>query len=123
MANNYKFKGISLATTAQTSLLTAASGRTIIIRSVRISNKSGNTPDITLFVTDNSASATFEYLRTQSLTSHATLEVISKPLVLEENDILKGTMSATDAVDIVITYLEIFDEKSSWLNWFIYQMI
>ena len=32
---------------------------------------------------------------------------------LEENDILKGTMSATDAVDIVITYLEIFDEKSS----------
>jgi len=123
MANNYKFKGVSLATTAQTSLLTAASGRTIIIRSVRISNKSGNTPDITLFVTDNSASATFEYLRTQSLTSHATLEVISKPLVLEENDILKGTMSATDAVDIVITYLEIFDEKSSWLNWFIYQMI
>jgi len=113
MANNYKFKGVSLATTAQTSLLTAASGRTIIIRSVRISNKSGNTPDITLFVTDNSASATFEYLRTQSLTSHATLEVISKPLVLEENDILKGTMSSTDAVDIVITYLEIFDEKSS----------
>jgi hypothetical protein len=32
-------------------------------------------------------------------------------------------MSSTDAVDIVITYLEIFDEKSSWLNWFIYQMI
>ena len=111
MANNYKVKGISLATTAQTSLLTAAAGRTIIIRSVRISNKTGNTPTITLFVTDSSGSATFEYLRTQSLSANATLEVISKPLVLEENDILKATMSATDAVDIVITYLEIFDEK------------
>ena len=64
MANNYKVKGINLATTSQTSLLTSAAGRTIIIRSVRISNKSGNTPDITLFLTDNSASATFEYLRT-----------------------------------------------------------
>ena len=113
MANNYKVKGVNLATTAQTSLLTSAAGRTIIIRSVRISNKSGNTPDITLFVTDNSASATFEYLRTQSLTSHATTEVISKPLVLEENDILKATMSATDSVDIIISYLEIFDEKSA----------
>ena len=113
MANNYKVKGINLATTAQTSLLTAASGRTIIIRSVRISNKTGNTPTITLFVTDSSGSATFEYLRTQSLTSHSTTEVISKPLVLEENDILKATMSSTDSVDIIISYLEIFDEKSA----------
>ena len=113
MANNYKVKGINLATTAQTSLLTAAAGRTIIIRSVRVSNKTGNTPTITLFVTDNSASATYEYLRTQSLTSHATLEVINKPLVLESSDVLKATMSSTDAIDIVITYLNIFDEKSS----------
>ena len=113
MANNYKVKGISLATTAQTSLLTSASGRTIIIRSVRVSNKTGNTPTITLFVTDSSGSATFEYLRTQSLSANNSTEVISKPLVLEENDILKATMSSTDSVDIIISYLEIFDEKSA----------
>ena len=113
MANNYKVSGKSLATTAQTAILTAGTNETLIIRSVRISNKSGNTPDITLFVTDNSASATYEYLRTQSLTSHATLEVINKPLVLESSDVLKATMSSTDAIDIVISYLKIFDEKSS----------
>ena len=113
MANNYKVSGKSLATTAQTAILTAGTNETLIIRSVRISNKSGNTPDITLFVTDNSASATYEYLRTQSLTSHATLEVINKPLVLESSDVLKATMSSTDSVNIVITYLNIFDEKSS----------
>ena len=113
MANNYKVKGVNLATTAQTSLLTSAAGRTIIIRSVRISNKTGNTPTITLFVTDSSGSATFEYLRTQSLSANTSTEVISKPLVLEENDILKATMSATDSVDIIISYLEIFDEKSA----------
>ena len=57
--------------------------------------------------------ATFEYLRTQSLSANTTTEVISKPLVLEENDILKATMSSTDSVDIIISYLEIFDEKSA----------
>ena len=113
MANNYKVCGKSLATTAQTAILTAGTNETLIIRSVRISNKSGNTPTITLDVTDTSATATYQYLRTQSLSANATLEVINKPLVLESSDVLKATMSSTDAIDIVITYLNIFDEKSS----------
>ena len=113
MANNYKVSGKSLATTAQTAILTAGTNETLIIRSVRISNKSGNTPDITLDVTDTSATATYQYLRTQSLSANTTLEVINKPLVLESSDVLKATMSSTDAIDIVITYLNIFDEKSS----------
>jgi hypothetical protein len=32
-------------------------------------------------------------------------------------------MSSTDSVDIIISYLEIFDEKSAWLNWYIYLKI
>ena len=38
MANSYKFKGIALATTSETALLTAASTETIIIRSIRLTN-------------------------------------------------------------------------------------
>ena len=36
MANNYKFKGVALATTTETALLTAGSDETIIIRSILV---------------------------------------------------------------------------------------
>ena len=57
MANSYKFKGVALATTDETALLTAASDETIIIRSIRVTNNTSNTPTISLDVSDNSASA------------------------------------------------------------------
>ena len=60
MAHNYKFIGKAFATTAQTSVLTAASGETLIIKSINISNNNSNTPTITLEVTDTSASATYK---------------------------------------------------------------
>jgi hypothetical protein len=39
MANSYKFKGAALATTAETSIVTAASNETIIIKSIRVTNE------------------------------------------------------------------------------------
>ena len=59
MANNFKFKGVALATTAETALLTAASGETIVIRSIRVTNNTSNTPTISLDQADNSASAEY----------------------------------------------------------------
>ena len=55
MANNYKFKGVALATTDETALLTAASTETIIIRSIRVTNNTANTPTVSMDVSDNSA--------------------------------------------------------------------
>jgi len=55
MANNYKFKGVALATTDETSLLAASSSETIIIKSIRVTNNTSNTPTISMDVSDNSA--------------------------------------------------------------------
>ena len=43
MANNYKFKGVALATTTQTNLVTAGTGETLIIKSAIITNNTANT--------------------------------------------------------------------------------
>ena len=107
MAHNYKFIGKAFATTAQTSVLTAASGETLIIKSINISNNNSNTPTITLEVTDPSASVTYKILNTHALTANTAEELITKPLILEETDILKATMSSTDAADLTISYLSI----------------
>jgi len=107
MANNYKFTGVALATTDQTAIITAASGENIIIKSIIINNNTANTPTVTLDVTDTSASATYQILRTHALTANTSEELITKPLVLEATDILKATMSSTDSVHIAVSYLVI----------------
>ena len=107
MANNYKFKGVALATTAETALLTATTGSSIIIKSIRVTNNTGNTPTISLDVADNSASAEFTILKTNSLTANNSTEILSVPLVLESSDALKATISSTDSIHIGISYLSI----------------
>ena len=107
MANSYKFKGVALATTNETALLTAASTETIIIRSIRSTNNTSNTPTISLDVSDNSASAEYTILKTQTLAANTGVELIKVPIVLEASDALKVTMSSTDSTHVGISYLVI----------------
>ena len=107
MANSYKFKGVALATTDETALLTAASDETIIIKSIRATNNTSNTPTLSFDVSDNSASAEYTILKTQTLAANTAVEILSVPLVLEASDALKATMSATDSTHISITYLSV----------------
>ena len=98
---------MALATTDETALLTAASTETIIIKSIRITNNTSNTPTISMDVSDNSASAEYTILKTQTLSANTAVELLSVPLVLEASDALKVTMSSTDSTHIGISYLVI----------------
>ena len=107
MANSYKFKGIALATGSETALLTAASTETIIIRSIRVTNNTSNTPTISLDISDNSASAEYTILKTQTLSANTGVELIKVPLVLEASDAIKATISSSDSIHFGISYLVI----------------
>ncbi len=107
MANSYKFKGVALATTDETALLTAASTETIIVRSIRVTNNTANTPTVSMDVADNSASAEYTILKTQTLSANTAVEILTVPLVLEASDSLKATMSSSDSTHIGISYLVI----------------
>ena len=107
MANSYKFKGVALATTDETALLTAASTETLIIKSIRVTNNTANTPTLSFDISDNSASAEYTILKTQTLAANTAVEILTVPLVLEASDALKATMSATDSTHISITYMSV----------------
>ena len=107
MANNYKFKGVALASASETSLITAASNETIIVKSIRVTNNTGNTPTISLNVLDSSNSVEATILKTQSLTANSSVEILTVPLILESSDQLKATVSSSDSVHIGISYLNI----------------
>ena len=107
MANSYKFKGVVLATTDETALLTAASTETIIVRSIRVTNNTANTPTVSMDLSDNSASTEYTILKTQTLSANTAVEILTVPLVLEASDSLKATMSSSDSTHIGISYLVI----------------
>ena len=108
MANNYKFKGVALASASETAILTAASNETIIIKSIRVTNNTSNTPTLSIDLLDSSASnAEFTILKTQSLTANSSVEILTVPLVLEKSDILKATASSADSIHFGISYLNI----------------
>jgi len=107
MANSYKFKGIALATISETALLTAATDETLIIKSIRITNNTANTPTISFDVLDSSASADYTILKTQTLTANTGIELLSVPLILESSDALKTTISSTDSIHFGISYMSV----------------
>ena len=107
MANSFKFKGVALATTSETALLTAASTETLIIKSIRVTNNTSNTPTLSLDVSDNSASAEYTILKTQTLSANTGVELIKVPIVLEASDAIKATVSSSDSIHFGISYLVI----------------
>ena len=107
MANTYKFKGVALATISETALLTAATDETLIIKSIRITNNTANTPTISFDVLDSSASADYTILKTQTLAANTGIELLSVPLILESSDALKTTISSTDSIHFGISYMSI----------------
>ena len=108
MANSFKFKGVALATGSETALLTAASDETIIIKSIRVTNNTSNTPTLSFDVSDSSASAEYTILKTHTLAANTSGEVFTgSPLVLEPSDAIKATVSSSDSVHFGISYLVI----------------
>ena len=81
---------------------------TYIVKSLHVTNKSGaNTPTIT--ITNNG----FQVINTQTLSTSASVEILSNPMIVEGNTVLSYTTAGTvsDGVDITISYLNIKKER------------
>ena len=80
---------------------------TFIIKSLHVTNKSAsNTPTIT--ITNNG----FQVINTQTLSTAASVEILTNPMVVEGNTVLSYTTAGTmtDGVVITISYLNIKKE-------------
>ena len=112
MANIYKNAGFAISTTDLTTIYTVPTGRTAIIKNIQISNEHGSNNLVEVFVTDSSASATFEVYH-KSLASGETVNAALSPIILESADVLKIQVGTVDTIEGLVSYLEIFDEKSA----------
>ena len=106
MANIYKNSLIDLSTTDNTVVYTAPADSRAIIKSLIVSEDAGSGTTVTFTIT-NAAAAVFNLFKDKSIASKATTELLTHPLILEENEVLKAQAADANELHIIASILEI----------------
>ena len=106
MANTFVNKKKDLTSISATTLYTVPSATTAVIKSILVSEDSGNADTITVTITDTS-DAVFSLFKTKAISANATTELLSAPLVLQESEVLKVTAATANRLHVVVSALEI----------------
>ena len=106
MANIYKNAKVDLTTTDNTTIYTAPSDSRAIIKSILVSEDAGSGTTITFTIT-NAAAAIFNLFKDKEIASKATTELLTHPLILEENEVLKAQAADANELHVIASILEI----------------
>jgi len=106
MANIYKNQKQDLTTTDITTLYTVPSNSRAIIKSILVCDDSNNGSTITVTLTDASSNV-FVLFDVKVIAGHATEQLLTEPLILQESEILKVTAADANRLHVVASILEI----------------
>ena len=106
MANVFTNAKKDLTTNSVTTVYTVPASTTGIIKSIIVSEDSGNADSITLTLTDASANV-FSLFKTKAISANQTVELLSSPIVLQESEIIKATAATGNRLHIVLSVLQI----------------
>ena len=106
MANSFVNKKVDLTTTNATILYTVPTATTGVIKSILVSEDSGNADTITITITDT-ASAVFSLFKTKAIGANATVELLTAPLIVQESEVIKVTAATANRLHVVLSSLEI----------------
>ena len=97
----------TLTDTVETTLITASNTSVFIIGSIIVSNTHASTTStISLVVTDTSAAASFNILTTESFAAGISEEILSRPIIVKNLDVLKAQAANANVFDIIISYID-----------------
>ena len=105
MANTYKNSKVDLTTTNETTLYSCPANTTAIVKSIIVSEDSGNADTITLTI--SSGGNDFSLYKVKAVSANGTIELLIAPLVVQASEILKVTAATADRLHVVASYLEI----------------
>ena len=106
MANTFVNKKKDLTSTDATTLYTVPTATTAVVKSIIVSEDSGNADTITVTITDT-ADAVFSLFNVKAISASGTSELLSAPLVVAESEIVKVTAAAANRLHVVLSALEI----------------
>ena len=106
MSNAFVNKKVDLTSTSATTIYTVPTATTAVIKSILVSEDSGNADTITVTITDADA-AVFSLFKTKAISANATSELLTAPLVVQESEIIKVTAATANRLHVVLSILEI----------------
>ena len=106
MPNVYVNAKKDLTTASATTLYTAPSLTTSIIKSIVVSEDSGNADSITVTLTDASSNV-FSLFKTKAVSANDTVELLTAPLVVQTGEAVKVTAATGNRLHVIASVLEI----------------
>jgi len=106
MANIYRNAKLDLTTTNATPLYSVPSDSRAIVKSILVCDDSNNGSTITLTLTDASSSV-FVLFDVKTIAGHATEQLLSEPLILQESEVLTATAADANRLHVVASILEL----------------
>jgi len=94
-----------LTSTSNTTLYTCPSATTAVLKSILVSDDSGSGDTITVTLT--SGSDVFSLFKVKAVSANTTVELLTGPLVVQEDEILKVQAATADRLHVVASILEI----------------
>lgn len=111
MANTFKIDTkSSLVTDAvsntTTNVLSAGASATVILLSVLVSNKTGSSANVDIYLVTNTGDDVY-LIRNAPVPAGSSLEIISgSKIIMESSDVLRARSDTSTALDISVSYLE-----------------
>ena len=106
MANSFINKKKDLTTTDDTTLYTVPTASAAIVKSLLGCNDGGSACTLTATITDT-ASAVFKIYNLKSIDSNATTELLDKPLILQESEVLKVQAGDANELHVIASIMEV----------------
>jgi len=108
MPNIYTNAKKDLTATSVTTLYTAPALTTAIVKSILVSEDSGNADTITVTITDTASSpATFSLFKTKAIGANTTVELLTAPIIVQTGEIIKVTAATANRLHVVASILEV----------------
>tara|TARA_R110000803_G_scaffold46539_1_gene97637 strand:- start:1381 stop:1716 length:336 start_codon:yes stop_codon:yes gene_type:complete len=105
MANTYTNAKLDLTTTDVTTLYTCPVSTVTVIKSILVSEDSGNADTITVTVTNGSS--VYSLFKVKAVAANTTIELLTAPLVLQTTEILKVNAASANRLHVVASLLEV----------------
>ena len=106
MANSIINKKADLTTTSLTTLYTVPSFKSAVVKSLLVSEDAGSGSTITITLV-NASGTIFNLFKDKAIASKATVELLTHPLILEENEVLKAQAADANELHVIASILEI----------------
>jgi hypothetical protein len=109
MANIYLNAKKDLTTNAVTTVYTVPSNSRAILKSMYVSEDTGNADTITvkLFEGNPASAASFSLYNVKAIGANATEQLITEPIIMMENEVLQVTAGTANRLHVTLSVLEI----------------